>query len=893
MSLTPGTKLGSYEILAKLGEGGMGQVFRARDTRLGRDVALKILPELVAGDPDRVARFDREARALAALNHPNIAQIYGVEAVSESRTGTVSESRTGTVSESRTALVMELVEGEDLSTRLSRGAIAWVEAQPIARQIADALEAAHEQGIIHRDLKPANIKVRPDEVVKVLDFGLAKATEVAEGTESAGRRSTESPTLTNRATQMGMILGTAAYMAPEQAKGKPADKRADIWAFGVVLYEMLTGRGPFVSETVPETLAHVMTREVSLSEIPADVPPRIRKLIGRCLVKDPKQRLRDIGDARQILDDKDADGLDHRTLEHRALDHRSLGGGGWLIPVAILLVAIAAAAAAWMVKPTSADAPTFRMSIVLPPGEQITTQPAISPDGLTIAYSAGKSASTSRLYIRRLDSDTSRAIDPSVAATYPFFSPDGRNVAFFSVGKLWRAPVDGGSPQAIAVTPRPWGGSWTFDRRIVYIPAFGDGIWRVSEDGGTPELLTKPDDGEKGYAHAFPQALANGETLFNVWGRIFYGAVLPANGGDWRKATPDNPQGAPIFSAAGFMFQRDVDSSMLAARWSPGSGLARPETLVQANVYWVSGSERPWISVSESGTAVFAPGDANKRQLVWVDRQGAVTVVTTDLDQITQANVSRDGRKVAYTGRASVWIKDLASGTKTRILDDRRNFVGGWLGKDERIVYSSNTTGNWELFSVRAGGGDVKPMLTRPMTQHPMSVATNGTVVFLDYSATTGSDIWTVTPDGKAIPLVVSKFSEGSPNVSPDGHWVAYQSDDSGRNDVYAIPISGGERVTVSIDGGTGPVWSPDGKELFYRAGDFLMSAEIKSMSPFSLGERRKLIDVSAFESMYFHEFDVSADGKQFLFIRAAAEARPTRLDVIVNWPKELSKTVK
>ena len=879
MSLTPGTKLGSYEILAKLGEGGMGQVFRARDTRLGRDVALKILPEQVAGDPDRVARFDREARALAALNHPNIAQIYGVEAA-----------------DGKTALVMELVEGEDLSISLSRGAITWPEALPIARQIADALEAAHEHGIIHRDLKPANIKVRTDGVVKVLDFGLAKATEVAEGTEGAGRRSTESPTLTNRATQMGMILGTAAYMAPEQAKGKPADKRADIWAFGVVLYEMLTGRGPFLSETIPETLAHVMTREVSLTDLPADVPPRVRKLIGRCLVKDPKQRLRDIGDARLILDDKEAEPPDHRTL-----DHRSLGGGaaevGWrtvlLMSVALLAVAIAAAAAAWMLKPSSADAPTLRMSIALPPGEQITTQPAISPDGMTIAYSAGRSASTSKLYIRRLDSDTSRAIDPSVGATYPFFSPDGRNVAFFSAGKLWRAPVDGGAPQPIAVTPRPWGGSWTFDRRIVYIPAFGDGIWRVAEDGGTPELLTKPDDGEKGYAHAFPQALPNGETLFNVWGRIFYGAVLPANGGDWRKITPDNALGAPIFSAAGFLFQRDVDSSMLATRWSPGSGLVRPETVVQPNVYWVSGSERPWISVSESGTAVFAPGDPNKRQLVWVDRQGAVTVVTSDLDQITQASVSRDGLRIAYTGRSSVWIKDLVSGTKTRILDERRNFVGGWLGKDERIVYSSNTPGNWELFSVRAGGGDVKPMLARPMTQHPMSVASNGTVVFLDYSATTGSDIWTVTPDGTAIPLVASKFTENSPTVSPDGRWVAYQSDESGRNDVYAVPISGGERVTVSIDGGTGPVWSRDGKELFYRAGDLLMSADIKSMSPLLLGERRKLIDVSAFESMYFHEFDVSLDGKQFLFIRAAAEARPTRLDVIVNWGKELAKTVK
>jgi serine/threonine protein kinase/Tol biopolymer transport system component len=921
-----GQKIGAYEVVSKLGEGGMGQVYRARDTRLGRDVALKVLPEVVADDPDRIARFDREARALAALNHPNIAQIYGVE------------NAGGTP-----ALVMELVEGPTLaelielenpeaeraSARLrdsdsaaGRGGgpprdskkedatgprgkqtprgLKTDDAIPIARQIAEALEAAHEQGIVHRDLKPANIKVRSDGVVKVLDFGLAKALDpVASG---VGGDAMNSPTLTAAAfargygepgTQMGVILGTAAYMAPEQAKGKPADKRADIWAFGVVLYEMLTGRGPFLSETIPETLAHVMTRDVSLTELPPDVPPRIRKLVGRCLVKDPKQRLRDIGDARIILNDAEADAPQQSASAVSGVSGPTPSASGPVsaqkrspvfMAVALVAVALAAATAAWFAKPSANEAPTLRMSIALPPGEQITTQPAISPDGMTIAYSAGRSASTSKLYIRRLDSDAARPVEPSVAAAYPFFSPDGRNIAFFSVGRLWRAPVDGGAPQSIASAPRPWGGSWTFDHRIVYIPMFGDGIWRVSEDGGTAEPLTKPDDGEKGYAHAFPQALPNGETLFSLWGRIFYGAVLPAGGGEWRKVTPDNPLGAPIFYAAGFLFQRDVDSSMLAARWTPASGIARAETVVQSNVYWVSGSERPWMSVSESGTAVFAPGDANKRQLVWVDRQGAVTTVTTDLDQITQASVSRDGRRIAYTGRSSVWIKDLASGTKTRILDERRNFIGGWIGRDERIVYSSNMGTNWELYSIRAGGGDVKQVLTKPLTQHPMSVSSDGMIVFVDYAVATGADIWTLTPDGKPAPLVVSKFTDLSPNVSPDGKWVAYQSDEAGRNDVYAIAITGGERVTVSLDGGTGPVWSRDGKELFYRAGDFLWSAEIKSLSPLAFGERRKLLDVSAFESMYFHEFDVSADGKQFLFIRATTDARPTRLDVIVNW---------
>jgi eukaryotic-like serine/threonine-protein kinase len=849
----------------------MGEVYRARDTRLGRDVALKVLPELVAGDPDRVARFDREARALAALNHQNIAQIYGVE-----------------TSAAGTALVMELVDGEELSAIIKRGALTWPEAFPIARQIADALEAAHEQGIIHRDLKPANIKVRPDGVVKVLDFGLAKALSPDQGFSTQDQQN--SPTLTARATQLGVILGTAAYMAPEQAKGKPADKRADIWAFGVVLYEMLTGRGPFVSETVPETLAHVMTREVSLSTLPPDVPVRIRALIGRCLMKDPKQRLRDIGDARIALDDA-TDDAPHTSTSAVSSPVPTLRRRSWLMPVALVLVSIAAAAIAWTLKP-SAEAPTLHLSIVLPPGEQITTQPAVSRDGMTIAYAAGKSPSTSRLYIRRLDSATTRAVEPSVAAIYPFFSPNNQSVGFFSAGKMWRAPVDGGAPIPIVNTPTPWGGSWGTDNRIVYVPSLGEGLWRISADGGKPERLTKTDDGDKGYTHVFPQVLPSGEILFTVWGKTAYNAVLPAGGGEWKQSTLNT--GRPAITAAGYLFVGDPNAGILAARWTLSSPVIRPEKVVIDSVNWVPGAERPWVDVSPTGTAVYAPGDPDKRQLVWVDRQGVVTPISSELDEVSQVSVSRDGKRIAYNGRASIWVRDLVSNTKTRILDDRLNFIGGWLKNDAAITFSSMLGGNWDLYTVPSGGGARTPLLAKPGTQHPSAVAPDGTVVYLDYTSETGVDIWTLSPDGKQTPLVATKFSETQPNVSPDSRYVAYTSNESGRNDVYALPITGkGDRVSVSIDGGTGPVWSRDGKELFYRAGDFLMSVEIKSMTPLALGERKKVIDVSAFESMYFHEFDVSADGKQFLFVRSTPEARPTRLEVIVNWGRELARIVK
>ena len=867
----------------------MGEVYRARDTQLNRDVAIKVLPELFALDADRLARFTREAQTLAALNHPNIAHIYGLEG-----SGATGSPR---------ALVMELVEGDDLSVVMERGStsaasqlrrtgMALEEALPIARQLVDALEAAHESGIIHRDLKPANIKVRPDGTIKVLDFGLAKAMDPA---VASSPQAMLSPTITARATQMGVIIGTAAYMAPEQAKGKTADKRADIWAFGVVLYEMLSGRRAFEGDDISTTIAAVLMREPDMRALPATTPAAVRHLVARCLVKDPKQRLRDIGDARLLLDDKPepaAPSLPAAVARHPF-------PARWLVPAAILLLTLAAAAlvAAYVTK--SAPAPSSaHLSIVLPPGEQVTTVPAISPDGKTIAYAAGRTRETSRLYVRAIDRFEARAIDSSGAAQLPFFSPDSRSIGFFASGKLWRASVSGGAPTPIASATRPWGGTWCTDGTIVFAPSVNGGLWRVSENGGTPAQLTKPDGAASGYGHTYPMRLpGTDDILFSFWGQSFYPAVFSPKTGTWRAATPGKSIGGAsaigVYTGNGYLLQGDGAGGLTATRWDPKATTPQnPEGVVLDSVYWIIGAERMWFNMSADGTTVFVPGSPHRRHLVWVDRQGSITQLPGDPDAIKEVSVSRDGTRIIRSGRNSQWIHDVAAGTQTRIQSDLLTWSGGWLPGDERVVVSSNKDGDWDLYTVSANGnGEMKLLFKKPFTQHPMSVASDGSVLYFESHPVTGSDLWMFTPDGQHKPLVVTPFNEVDGSLSPDGSYVAYFSDESGRNEVYAIPLSGhGNRVIVSSGGGISPVWSRDGKELFYRANDDLMSVEIRSKNPLVLGERKKLLDVSGFEPGYFHDFDVSPDGKRFLFIRAEPGARPTRIDVMLNWFPELQR---
>jgi Tol biopolymer transport system component len=867
-----GKTIGSYEILAELGRGGMGEVYRARDTRLDRDVAIKILPPAFAQDAGRLSRFAREARTLAALNHPNIAHIHELE-----EAGGAS------------ALVMELVEGDDLSTLIDRGPMLLTDALALARQVADALEAAHEQGIIHRDLKPANIKVRADGTVKVLDFGLAKAFGPEGG--SAPADPSHSPTMTASGTELGMILGTAAYMAPEQAKGKAVDKRADIWAWGVVLYEMLTGGRLFRADTVPETLAHVITRPIDFNALPPGTPRGLRDLLARCLEKDPRQRLRDIGDARLSIDDAVA-GRGAYASGPAPATAVANERPGWRVAAARVLVAAAAALAGWLARPVPAS-PQTRLSIALPPGEQITTPPAISPDGRVVAYAAGRTVGSSQLYLRALDTFESRAVPGSAGALQPFFSANGKTIAFFAGGKLRLASVDGGASVPVASAPAPMGGTFDADGHIVFVSGLGSGLWRVPVAGGEPEQLTKPDGAGAGYAHVYPQRLKGSrDLLFGYWGQTFYSALLSDTTRTWRQINAPALAGSGfgIYAADGQLLLTDGVGGISVVPWTPAqTSPVTGGTPVIDRVHWSVSTDRPWITVSDNGTAVFVPGNPGDRHLAWINRRGEVSQVPGDPDLISDAVLSHDGSRVVYGSLMARWIVNLTTGARTPLLSGVRGWNAAWLPGDEGIVFSSNKDGDWDLYTVGATGGEIKLLLKRPSSQHVQAVALDGTIIFVDRQTATGNDLWTLAPDGSTAPIVATRFNETSASISPDGQYVAYVSDESGRSDVFVVATSGkGPRTPVSIDGGSGPQWSRDGKELFYRGGEDLVTVNVRTTGGLFLGERRKLVDLSQFDPGSVHEFDVSPDGERFLFIRTNPASRPTRLDIIVNWADEL-----
>jgi len=885
MALALGSRVGPYEIIAAIGAGGMGEVFRARDTRLNRDVAIKVLPAAFAEDKERVARFRREAQLVASLNHAHIAAIHGLEE-----------------SDGMLALALEFVEGEDLAERLMRGAIPIDEAIDIARQIAEGLEAAHEKGIVHRDLKPANIKITSGGIVKILDFGLARAFE---GDPASSDPSlTNSPTMARPMTDAGMILGTAAYMSPEQARGKTVDKRSDIWAFGVVLYEMLTGTRLFAGETVSDTLAAVLRENVDLTLLPAGTPVTVKRLLARCVERDARRRLRDIGEARLVLSDTASEPSSDSAIE-KVTPRRPR-----ILSVALLAIVALMSGAAGVLFWTRLHAPPppaiLRMSISLAPGQVLSSAagPAISRDGRLIAYAAHDAGSADRLYVRALDRFEPVVIPESDGAQQPFFSPDNSRVAFFARGKLLVASVGGGAPTPIAdVSGTPIGGTWGEDDTIVFVPGLSSGLLRVPASGGPTEQLTVPDERSQGYAHGRPQFIPGSHALiFNIWAAADSVARGPAfldmktrkwtsiAGGSWTTR----------YAMSGHLLQSGPRGIRAAPFDIARPGEVKVQTFVLDDVFSTMAWADSWFTVSDNGTLVYVPGDALLGTLVWSGRDGQVTPVSGKQVSLIDPTLSPDGERIAFADKDdTLWTMDLRRGTRNRLTFDNEGVSAYalWSPDGRHVLFASNRSGDWEIFSVPAGGGAATRVLERKGNQFPSSFAPNGTLLFNErIKGRTSAGLMTLAPDGSVRPFLAGQFSSFvGGQFSPDGNAVAYISDESGRDEVYVRPFGRpGDAVPVSSDGGIAPRWSPDGKEIYYKHRDEFMAVSISSTNgTLAAGDPRKLFEIRAApgRSTFQTGYSMASDGR-FLLLQLDPRAVPSRIDVVLNWFEELNLKV-
>jgi Tol biopolymer transport system component len=894
MILAAGSYLGPYEILSAIGAGGMGEVYRARDTKLNRDVALKILPDAFAKDPDRLARFTREAQLLAALNHPNIAHIHGLEEGGSVR-----------------ALVMEFVEGEDLAQRIMRGAIPVDEALPIARQIGEALEAAHEQGIIHRDLKPANIKIRPDGTVKVLDFGLAKALDpAATGSGPLPDALTMSPTITSPAlmTNVGVILGTAAYMSPEQARGLPVDRRSDVWAFGCVFFEMLTGTRVFAGDDVTDTIAAVVRAQPDWDSLPTGTPPAIRRLLRRSLEKDRKQRLPDIGVARLEIDEA----LSGAHLDAPAMLRRPPTSErfAWIAVATLAVLAVTAVGVAATLASRSAPAfPEMRVDIQTPP----TTAPgdfALSPDGLKLAFVATQNGQPV-LWLRSLEDGTTRAFARTEGAESPFWSPDSRSIAFVdgSGSGMKRIDVADGVIRPLAALNRVGrGGTW--NREGVILAGFGtvQPLWRVSALSRTgPVAVTRLTDQELG--HGYPQFLPDGRhflyyvRLASDVGGINLGALDGAE--PKRLATADGgaivAAGHLFFPRQGAIFAQPLDMTRFELTGEP----------VRVTQPAVEGpSKRFSLNMSASATGVIAfraSSDAPVAELIWFDRTGKDVGRIPVEGDFNNLDLSQDEHHVALRrtvdGNNEIWAFDVTRRIWSRLATDPAATQPLWSSDGRRIVFVMSRQGNAQVLLMAASAGaPEEPVLgvQGPITLESWSPDGR----YLLYSKQSpnatkgGRDIWAVSLEGehKAVPVVQTPFDKGNAQFSPDGKWIAYESNESARYEIYVQPWPGpGERVQISTSGGAQARWRRDGKELFYLALDGrLMAVPLRtapsgqSLEPGPATELfRTQVPGGAVQMAggSRQQYAVSADGLRFLVRTAAGQSATTApITVILNW---------
>src|SRR6202521_616447 len=786
MALASGTKLGSYEIVAPIGAGGMGEVYQAHDTKLGRDVAIKVLPEAFAHDAERLARFQREAKMLASLNHFNIATIHGLE-----QSGSTSY------------LVMELVSGETLAERVKSGPLGIEVALKIAVQIAEALEAAHEKSTIHRDLTSANVKVTPDGKVKVLDFGLAKAF----AGDAADDDPSSPPTLSAAATMQGTILGTAAYMSPEQARGKACDKRTDIWAFGCVLYELLTGRQAFQGETTTEILAAVLRGEPDWQALPETTPLSIRALLRRCLQKEMNKRARDAGDARIEIEEALAAPV---TAELTTAAPAKKGWRQVLVWSAASSVALAALAAivVWNLKPLPPQ-PVSRLVITLPPGQQLAgldsgPSVALSPDGTHLAYVA-RQGGTQQIYLRAMDSQEAKPIPGTEAAVSPFFSPDGQWLGFFAGQKLKKVSVSGGAAVTIGDAPNPRGASWGSQGMIAFAPQNVAVLKQAPDGGGTPQPLTRFEKGD--ISHRWPEFLPGGKAVLFAAGPTAINftnarvAVQSVGTGERRNLVEGgmNPRYAPsghlVYAQGGSLMAVPFDSQRLVVT---GAAVPVVEGALQSTV---SGAAQ--YSFSATGSLVYVPGgvQASQRRLVWVNRNGAELPLAAPAHAYRGPRLSPDGRRVAVAIEeleSQIWLYDLSRETLTRFtFEGNLNNAPVWTPDGKRIAFQSNKEGPANLFwQLADGSGGLERLTTSEYLQAPMSWSPDGQLLaFLEINPSTQREIWVLrmgdpspgsgqVPSGgsgqvrKAQPFTRSRFDEAEPRFSPDGRWLAYISNE-------------------------------------------------------------------------------------------------------------------
>ena len=893
-----GRTLGHYEIIEPLGAGGMGEVYRAHDTTLKRDVAIKVLPEDLSADVERLARLEREAWLLAALNHPNIATIYGLEEV---------EAEDGT---SVRYLVLELIEGESLAEKLSRGRIAVDKALGIARQIAEALEAAHAKGIIHRDLKPGNVVITPEGQAKVLDFGLAKSHEVEGTSPEISPDLTESPTVA-AATRAGIILGTAAYMSPEQARGKPLDKRTDIWSFGCVLYEMLAGRRPFEGETVTDILAAIVEREPDWSAIPSAAPPIIQLLLRRCLEKDPYRRLHDVADARieivNAISEPEAGlpGVAPVVAGQPPLWRRALPWG-----TGVAVGAMIAGFAVWSLTHPAPPAPQvpIRFSIELPPDVRFTGTTrhavAISPDRSHLVFSAND-----QLYVRAMDDPLAVPLQGTEGgARSPFISPDGQWVGFWAENEIRKVPISGGAFVKLCDGYHPWGASWGDNDEIV--SGMGEfGIWRVSADGGEPQQLIAVAEGEQ--AHG-PQVLPDGEwvlyTLHSArtdWDDSQI--VVQSLATDERKPLFTGkdarylPTGHLVYASGDVLLARPFDLSRMEV-----TGGAVP--VVQGVAGETAWSGAAHFSYSQEGTLAYIPNTnelTGNRALVWVDRQGANQPVTDQLHRYFVARLSPDGERVAVEFTAGygndIWILEIEQNILTRLTTQGalNPLYPIWTQDGERVVFSPirRDTQN-DLLSIAADfSAEAEGFLDHEDDAIPMSFSPSGQLAFGENHPTDQRNILVLPADGEPPRYVVrTPYNEQSAMVSPDGRWIAYVSDRSGSDEVYVEPFpDGGQRRQVSDSGGTEPQWAPGGGELFYRNGEQMIAVPVTTEPEFELaGEHEILFEDDSFrKGTYLPGYDIHPDGRRFLMVKELdARGNPQKINIVLNWFGELERLV-